>query len=63
MDEKDNALNTEDYGHDLATVQRLQRKHDGLERDLAALGQKVGDLCYGTYRSSSDISILEYKHD
>ena len=41
MDEKDNALNTEDYGHDLATVQRLQRKHDGLERDLAALGQKV----------------------
>jgi spectrin alpha len=31
-------------GHDLSTVQRLQRKHEGLERDLAALNDKVKDL-------------------
>ena len=27
--------------HDLASVQALQRKHEGFERDLAALGDKV----------------------
>jgi spectrin alpha len=37
-------LNSTDFGHDLATVQRLQRKHEGLERDLAAIGEKVKDL-------------------
>ena len=41
IEEKDNALNVDDVGHDLATVQRLQRKHEGLERDLAALNDKV----------------------
>ena len=41
IEEKDAACRLEDYGHDLATVQRLQRKHEGLERDLAALGEKV----------------------
>ena len=40
--EKDSTLNNENYGHDLASVQALQRKHEGLERDLAALGEKVG---------------------
>ncbi|XP_064649219.1 spectrin alpha chain-like isoform X2 [Lineus longissimus] len=44
IDEKDNALNVENVGNDLATVQRLQRKHEGVERDLAALGDKVRDL-------------------
>ena len=44
IDEKDNTLNVDDTGHDLATVQRLQRKHEGLERDLAALNDKVKDL-------------------
>lgn len=39
--EKDVALNVDNYGHDLASVQALQRKHEGLERDLAALGEKV----------------------
>ncbi|XP_076436788.1 spectrin alpha chain-like isoform X4 [Babylonia areolata] len=42
--EKDAALNTDNIGHDLASVQALQRKHEGLERDLAALGEKVRDL-------------------
>lgn len=41
MDEKELAASLDDYGHDLATVQRLQRKHEGLERDLIALGEKV----------------------
>ena len=45
MEEKELAASLDDYGHDLATVQRLQRKHEGLERDLAALGDKVdGDF-------------------
>ena len=34
----------DDFGHDLSTVQRMQRKHEGLERDLAALGEKVKEL-------------------
>jgi len=39
--EKDEALNNDDLGKDLRSVQALQRKHEGLERDLAALGDKV----------------------
>lgn len=39
--EKDVVLSTDDYGRDLASVQQLQRKHDGVERDLAALEDKV----------------------
>merc|ERR1719336_2640913 len=42
--EKDEALNSDDIGKDLRTVQALQRKHEGLERDLAALGDKVDQL-------------------
>ena len=41
MNEKDTALMSDDYGRDLASVQALQRKHEGLERDLAALEDKV----------------------
>ena len=44
MNEKDNALMSDDYGRDLASVQALQRKHEGLERDLAALEDKVKQL-------------------
>ena len=43
MNEKDTALLSDDYGRDLASVQALQRKHEGLERDLAALEDKVGE--------------------
>lgn len=39
--EKDDALDSDDYGHDLRSVQTLQRKHEGLERDLEALFEKV----------------------
>lgn len=41
IQEKDVVLSTDDYGRDLASVQTLQRKHDGVERDLAALEEKV----------------------
>ena len=39
--EKDSILSSDDYGRDLAGVESLQRKHDGIERDLAALEDKV----------------------
>lgn len=42
--EKDEALDSEDFGRDLRSVQALQRKHEGVERDLAALGDKV--MCF-----------------
>ena len=44
MNEKERALLSDDCGRDLASVQALQRKHEGLERELAALDDKVGDL-------------------
>lgn len=48
MNEKDTVLLSDDYGRDLASVQALQRKHEGLERDLAALEDKVtGDVVTG----------------
>ncbi|XP_032452714.1 spectrin alpha chain isoform X2 [Nasonia vitripennis] len=42
--EKDAALNNDDLGKDLRSVQTLLRKHEGLERDLAALGDKIKQL-------------------
>lgn len=42
--EKDVVLSSDDYGRDLASVQTLQRKHEGVERDLAALEDKVSTL-------------------
>ena len=44
IEEKDEALDLEDYGQDLRGVQALQRKHEGVERDLAALGEKIRTL-------------------
>ena len=41
INEKDAGLSTDDCGRDLASVQALQRKHEALERDLAALEDKV----------------------
>ena len=40
INEKNETIQTDDdeYGADLAGVKRLQRKHDGFERDLHALG-------------------------
>ena len=41
ISEKDGVLSSDDYGRDLVSVQALQRKHEGVERDLAALEDKV----------------------
>ena len=42
--EKDQDLNIGDLGKDLHSVQTLQRKHEGLERDLIALEDKIRQL-------------------
>ncbi|XP_022904897.1 spectrin alpha chain isoform X1 [Onthophagus taurus] len=44
IQEKDEALNNDDLGKDLRSVQTLQRKHEGIERDLAALEDKIKQL-------------------
>ncbi|CAH2316295.1 spectrin alpha chain, non-erythrocytic 1 isoform X1 [Pelobates cultripes] len=43
--EKEQLMASDDFGRDLASVQALLRKHEGLERDLAALEEKVKALC------------------
>lgn len=53
IEEKNQALNTDNYGHDLASVQALQRKHEGFERDLAALGDKVRAVSEALRRSEA----------
>uniref|UniRef100_A0A674EFG3 Spectrin alpha, non-erythrocytic 1 n=1 Tax=Salmo trutta TaxID=8032 RepID=A0A674EFG3_SALTR len=42
--EKEQLMASDDFGRDLASVQALLRKHEGLERDLAALEDKVNTL-------------------
>ncbi|CAF0847409.1 unnamed protein product [Brachionus calyciflorus] len=45
INEKNDALNMDfEFGHDLPSVKRLQRKHDGFERDLEALGDRIREL-------------------
>lgn len=44
ISEKDVVLSSDESGRDLASVQALQRKHEGVERDLAALEDKVATL-------------------
>lgn len=39
--EKDAFISSEDYGHDLETIQGLARRHQGFERDLAAVKEQV----------------------
>lgn len=58
IQEKDEALNNDDLGKDLRSVQALQRKHEGLERDLAALGDKVSYLLDNLYCNLYGIHIL-----
>ena len=60
-------MNSTDFGHDLATVQRLQRKHEGLERDLAAIGEKMKDLREESFKlmmthPDQKINIYEHQH-
>lgn len=44
IDEKDEVLNSDNFGYDLVSVQVLQRKYDVIERDLLVFGEKVRDL-------------------
>ena len=45
INEKNQTINMDiEYGHDLPSVKRLQRKHDGFERDLDALGDRIREL-------------------
>ncbi|XP_056155203.1 spectrin alpha chain, non-erythrocytic 1-like [Lampris incognitus] len=57
IEEKNQALNTDNYGHDLASVQALQCKHEGFERGLAALGDKVNSLAWWDVLTSAKISL------
>lgn len=50
ISEKDAVLSSDDYGRDLVSVQALQRKHEGVERDLAALEDKVAALAHESQR-------------
>jgi spectrin alpha len=54
INEKESIISTDDYGKDLANVQSLQRKHDAVERDLAALADKVDGLQREGQRLSAD---------
>lgn len=52
---------SDDFGRDLASVQALLRKHEGLERDLAALEDKVSLFVFGfSDHVSLCSSILEH---
>ncbi|XP_029641431.1 spectrin beta chain, non-erythrocytic 1 isoform X3 [Octopus sinensis] len=42
--EKDAIVSNEDYGHDLESVQSLYTRHNGLERDLAAISEQVENM-------------------
>ena len=39
--EKDALIASQDYGHDLETIQWLVKRHQGFERDLAAVKEQV----------------------
>ena len=42
--EKSEKLELEEFHHDLTSVKALQRKHKGLERELALINDKVGQV-------------------
>nr|XP_022333961.1 spectrin alpha chain, non-erythrocytic 1-like isoform X4 [Crassostrea virginica] len=44
IQEKDGLVSTEDYGHDLESVRTLISKHEGFERDLAAISEQVESI-------------------
>ncbi len=44
INEKNETLQDTELGGNLPTVKRLQRKHDGFERDLDALGERIREL-------------------
>ena len=57
ISEKFQQLDPNEFGQDLRSVKRLQKKHEGYERDLNALGDKIREL--GSFRKET--SIFVYK--
>uniref|UniRef100_A0A2R5L953 Putative spectrin beta chain non-erythrocytic 5 isoform x6 n=1 Tax=Ornithodoros turicata TaxID=34597 RepID=A0A2R5L953_9ACAR len=51
--EKDAVLSSEDYGHDLESVQALTRQHEAFQRDLAAVKAQVDALLREAERLAS----------
>lgn len=56
--EKEQLMASDDFGRDLASVQALLRKHEGLERDLAALEDKVRRFLIDIYMFLNCHSII-----
>lgn len=56
--EKEQLMASDDFGRDLASVQALLRKHEGLERDLAALEDKVRSFLIDIYMLLNCHSII-----
>lgn len=56
--EKEQLMASDDFGRDLASVQALLRKHEGLERDLAALEDKAGLCCCTQHHIAKLLSLL-----
>ncbi|KAH9509152.1 hypothetical protein Btru_049222 [Bulinus truncatus] len=44
IQEKDLIVSSEDYGHDLESCQALISRHEGLERDMAAISDRVESI-------------------
>lgn len=67
--EKEQLMASDDFGRDLASVQALLRKHEGLERDLAALEDKVSIstsayfIQYNYYFGNLSQKNLQYRFD
>ena len=52
MNEKSTILSSDDYGDDVAAVQALLKTHEGLERDLSALNDKVHAIHFQNSRTA-----------
>ncbi|XP_054722410.1 spectrin beta chain, non-erythrocytic 5-like [Uloborus diversus] len=65
--EKDTVLSSEDFGHDLETIQTLIRRHEGFERDLAAVKEQVVALVEEARRLASQFpdakDHIDVKHE
>uniref|UniRef100_H2Y4N3 Uncharacterized protein n=1 Tax=Ciona savignyi TaxID=51511 RepID=H2Y4N3_CIOSA len=59
MKEKESLLESNDLGTDVSSVQALQRRHEGIERDLAALEEKVSELLSEADRIERDHGTMQ----
>ncbi|XP_076359799.1 spectrin beta chain, non-erythrocytic 5 kst [Tachypleus tridentatus] len=53
ISEKDTTLSTDEFGHDLESVLALLRRHEGFQRDLAAVKEQVQSLVKEAQRLAS----------